>query len=90
MKLVPIADNQNVLSFENGIKVFFSYRTPVAAFRPGKGWIRTEQKYSATTSKHINIWLGGLNATTVPQSEIDNLVEAQVDNFTKLWMVNNV
>jgi hypothetical protein len=75
MKLIPKGSNQNVLSFDNGIKVFFSYRTPVAAFHPVKGWIRTEQKYSVTTSKHINKWLSGLNATIVPQSEIDNLVE---------------
>ncbi|NDB61161.1 hypothetical protein EB001_22380 [bacterium] len=74
MKLVPHGSNQNVLIFDNGIKVLFSYQTPVAAFHPIKGWLRTDKKFSNTTSKHINKWLAGLNASTISQSFLDNLV----------------
>ena len=75
MKLVPHGSNQNVVIFENGIKVLFSYSTPVAAFHPIQGWLMTEEKYSRTTSKHINQWLKGLTVTVVSQSDINNLVE---------------
>jgi len=75
MKLVPHGSNQNVLILENGTKVLFSYRTPVAAFHPIKGWLRTDRKWSATTTKHINKWLSGLNASIISQSFLDNLVE---------------
>ena len=74
MKLVPHGSNQNVLIFDNGTKVLFSYQTPVAAFHPIKGWLRTDSKFSVTTSKHINKWLSGLNASTISQSFLDNLV----------------
>ena len=75
MKLVPHGSNQNVLIFENGIKVLFSYQTPVAAFHPIKGWLRTSKKYSVTTSKHINKWLAGVSPSIVNQDLIDSFVE---------------
>ena len=73
MKLHQIKANQTQLSMDNGTEVFFSYNTPVAAFIPGKGYVRTEKKWSTTTSKHINQWLDGFDATPVPQSELDAL-----------------
>jgi len=81
MKLIPLASNQTEVKFENNIYVFFSYRTPVAAFVPGMSFIRTKEKYSRTTSKHINKWLASSGAnrstvTEVDQSVIDNLVGA--------------
>ena len=75
MKLVPHGSNQNVLIFDNGIKVLFSYQTPVSAFHPIKGWLMTDVKYSRTTTKHIHQWLRGLTVTVVGQSDIDQLVE---------------
>jgi hypothetical protein len=75
MKLVPHGSNQNVLIFDNGIKVLFSYQTPVAAFHPIKGWLMTDVKYSRTTTKHIHQWLRGLTVTVVDQSDINCLVE---------------
>lgn len=73
MKLNPIGSNRTVLSLDNGTEVFFSYKTPVAAFVPGKGYVRTDRKWSVTTSKHINAWLNG-PAETVPQAYLDSLV----------------
>ena len=74
MKLTPIAANQNEVSFNNGTQVFFSYKTPVAAYLPEKGYVRTEKFWSVTTSRHINKWLKNVtNVETIDQSVLDNL-----------------
>ena len=75
MKLTPIAANQTELSFNNGAQVFFSYKTPVAAYCPSRGYIRTANWFSSTTTRHINKWLEGVNANEVDQAVLDNLVE---------------
>lgn len=75
MKLNPIGSNQTEVERENGVTVLYSYKTPVAAFVPGKGALCTEHRYSVTTSKHINaaVKRWGCSRTNVPQSEIDKL-----------------
>ena len=74
MKLTPIAANQTEVSFTNGTQVFFSYKTPVAAYLPEKGYVRTEKFWSVTTSRHINKWVNGTNATELPQEVFNELV----------------
>ena len=75
MKLVPLAANQTQLELNNGTIVLFSYKTPVAAYVPGQGYVRTNHKWSVTTSKHINRWLRGvIGVASVDQSYLDNLV----------------
>ena len=64
MKLTPIAANQTELNLNNGTQVFFSYKTPVAAYVPSQGYIRTDKFWSTTTSRHINKWLKGVNEVT--------------------------
>ena len=74
MKLTPIAANQNEVEFTNGTQVFFSYKTPVAAYCPSKGYIRTAKFWSVTTSRHINKWLKGITEVTeVPQEMLTEL-----------------
>jgi hypothetical protein len=73
MQLKRIAANQTEVVLNNGTKVFFSYDTPVAAQLPDYEYVRTSTKWSVTTSKHINKWLDGVNATTVSQDILDNL-----------------
>ncbi len=74
MKLTPIAANQNEVSFNNGTQIFFSYKTPVAAYLPEKGYVRTSKFWSVTTSRHINKWLQGVtNVDEIDQSILDNL-----------------
>lgn len=73
MNIKPIGSNQTELHLNNGTVILFSYQTPVAASTTN-GWLRTDQHYSKTTSKHINQWLPG-NARIVPQSELDALAE---------------
>lgn len=74
MKMRKAGNNMTELSLTNGTDVLFSYETPVAAYVEGEGYVRTETRYSITTSKHINKWLNGMAAREVPQTFIDALV----------------
>ena len=73
MKINPIGPNQTEVHTARGAVVFFSYRTPVAARMPDGSFVRTSRKWSVTTSKHINRWLGDVKATEVPQENLDKM-----------------
>jgi hypothetical protein len=78
MKVQPIGSNQTQVSLADGTEVLFSYSTPVAALVPGRGWLRTNEFHSVTTSKHINRWLadnmGSTESHAVDQWDLDMLV----------------
>jgi hypothetical protein len=77
MRVKQVTVTSTQISLADGTEVLYSYSTPVAALVPGRGWMRTEQFYSVTTSKHINRWLAencGGEVQTVPQWEVDQLV----------------
>ena len=77
MTIKNVFPNQTEATLNNGDIVFFSYETPVAAFVSGRGILRTEEKFSRTTTKHINAFIERTNpkstVTIVPQAEIENL-----------------
>ena len=73
MKLYQKGSNMTELDL-GFAQVFFSYETPVAARLTDGSLVRTDQWYSATTSKHINKWLQGCDALTVSQYRIDCLL----------------
>ena len=78
MNLNPIKANMTELSTEN-MTVLFSYKTPVAVMiDEGLGYVfyRTNKRWSNTTSRHINQWLGtyGKVASEKPQEYFDNLL----------------
>ena len=73
MKLKQIGSNQNELDL-GFVQVFFSYETPVAARLTDGTLVRTDERYSVTTTKHINKWLQGCDALTVSQYRIDCLL----------------
>ena len=73
MQLTPIASNMTEIETSEE-RILFSYRTPVAAYVFGRGYVRTETKWSVTTSRHINKWLDGVTAEKVAQTYLDNLV----------------
>ena len=77
MKLTPIAANRNVISYNDGTEVFFSYSTPVAGYSNELGYVRTEDWYSSTTTRHINKYLGDIEATKVPQQTINELSQSK-------------
>jgi len=82
MQLTPIAPNMTEIETSEA-RILFSYRTPVAAYVFGRGYVKTEKKWSVTTSRHINKWMEmdmpitGTVAVTpekVEQTYLDNLV----------------
>ena len=86
MQLTPIASNMTEVETSEA-RILFSYRTPVAAYVFGEGFVRTEKWWSVTTSRHINKWIGmdmpvsGYVAVTteeVPQTYLDNLVQGVI------------
>ena len=74
MKLKKIANNVTLIVLTDGTEILISYKTPVAAYR-GDIFYRTEKKWSATTTKHINSWLGCIEATERPQEFFDELLQ---------------
>jgi hypothetical protein len=83
MNLNPIRTNMTELELD-GMRVLFSYKTPVAVFiREGTGvytWhqYKTNKFWSRTTTRHINAWnpLGGAYGIR-PQEYFDRLIEAK-------------
>ena len=71
MNIKQVGSNQTELHLDNGNIVFFSYETPVAAYTETLGYIKTDKRYSVTTTKHVNKWAG--HHMTVPQATIDNI-----------------
>jgi hypothetical protein len=43
-----------IIALDDGREVFQSYGTTVAAFIPGRGMVKTDKKFSVTTSRHVN------------------------------------
>ena len=73
MQLKPIGSNMNEIVVK-GKSILFSYSTPVAGWDEN-GAFRTDEKFSVTTSKHINRYLGGKDVgRVVEQSWIEGLV----------------
>ncbi len=77
MQLNPIGPNQTEVERQDGTTILYSYKTPVAAFVPGKGALCTTTKYSRTTSKHITLALNRWGATrhNVEQNEINAIAD---------------
>ena len=92
MKLKSIKANCHELELDNGVSVLFSYETPVAISLPGVirvtnldgvsleyvGVIKTNQKFSKTTSAHINGWTS--TTKTLPHEEFLALVNVAVSS----------
>ena len=82
MKLKRLSGNSTLLQYGDLSKteVLFSYETPVAIRWLGSGAaFVTEEKFSRTTSKHINKYLESvpshLDVKRVPQSWIEDHVQ---------------
>ena len=93
MKLQSFAVNRSLLTFDDGTEIYFSYETPVAGYSNKLGYVKTNQWYSSTTTRHINryfnhVWLNSnlvgfdpdKDVTTVDQSVINNLIKEYIPN----------
>ena len=81
MQLTPIASNMTEVETSEA-RILFSYRTLVAAYVFGEGFVRTEKWWSVTTSRHINKWIDGVPAKEVSQTYLDNLVQGVIMNIS--------
>ena len=68
-----MSSNTSTVQLTDGREVCVSYGVPVAAFIPGRGYIKTSRKYSTTTSKHANAYAGD-RATVLPDEEFRALI----------------
>ena len=87
MKLHSYATNRTLLTFDDGTEVFFSYETPVAGYSNELGYVRTNQWYSSTTTRHINRYIYDSHPDTatftckeVDQETINNLIREYIPN----------
>ncbi len=83
MKLHSFATNRTLLTFDDGTEVFFSYQTPVAGYSNSLGFVKTNQWYSSTTTRHINRYINDStfridDVKTVDQNVINKLVPIPV------------
>ena len=86
MQLTPIASNMTEVETSEA-RILFSYRTPVAAYVFGDGFVRTEKWWSVTTSRHINKWLDGGIAKEVSQPYLDNLVQGVIMSISNAFFL---
>lgn len=78
MNLKQVGSNMTELKLAHGLTVLFSYSTPVACVWTNGDtyqYFKTEKKWSATTTRHINKWVSGNGAWYKPQEYFDNLVK---------------
>jgi hypothetical protein len=75
LKLKQIGSNQTSLRFPKG-EVFFSYETPVAAriYNRDIEKVATKEKFSRTTSRHVNAWLGRGEYEEVEAKSFDDIL----------------
>lgn len=78
MNLKPLGPNRTEVTIQREhetLRILYSYETPVACCNQG-GFYKTSQKWSKTTSKHINQWFdGNPHVQERPQEFFDNLVK---------------
>ena len=73
MKIKQIASNMTEATVNN-ITLLYSYETPVAGY-DDQGAFRTDEKFSRTTRKNINQYLGGADVgRVIPQADIEGMV----------------
>lgn len=73
MKIKRLGNKNAIIITKNdGAKVLVSYSTPVAAIIEGIAY-RTEQFWSVTTSRHINLFVSE-TAEKKPQAFFDGLL----------------
>lgn len=71
-----MSQNQTRVQLTDGREVLVSYQTPVAAYIPGRGYVRSDKYWSRTTSKHVSQYCGrpGQGNEVVPDVEFLKLI----------------
>lgn len=76
-RVQSLGANRTQITLTNGDLILVSYKTPVAALISGQGYVKTEQRWSNTTSKHIGQFCDGTakDVPTRPQEFFDTLLQ---------------
>lgn len=75
MRLHKISVNETEIHHADR-DVFYSYNTAVVVRLDGHGWLRTDKRWSVTTSRHINRYVPNTaTVERVPQDTIDRLAD---------------
>ena len=82
LKVRNIGSNQTQVHVNDRIVILVSYETPVAAHVEGRGYFRTSQYHSNTTSKHIARWLGDAKDRAAVRSPewFESLVQGNIQD----------
>ena len=86
MQLTPIASNMTEVETKDA-RILFSYRTPVAAYVYGVGYVKTDKWWSVTTSRHINKWIGNCTTREVSQTYLDNLGQGVIMSISNAFFL---
>lgn len=73
MQLHKISQHETELWLDTGEIVLLYQHIPVAAMK-ATGYVRSEVRHSDASSLCVSQWLEGLDATTVRQSTLNNLL----------------
>lgn len=75
MELQRLGANVAVINLSSGARILFSYDTPVAAYIPGEGYIKSERFFSRTTTAHVAQFLKGNQGATVTHETLTRLAQ---------------
>lgn len=85
MKIQQVGKKNMCLGHHNGWTIVYSYGVPVVVMNEQQETLLvTEKKFSVTTSRHINFFLGDLsekfceNRYDCPQSFLEETIQVQV------------
>jgi len=79
MKLKPIGLNRTEID-TGRFRILYSYSIPVASYSKHENqYFRTHIKYSVTTSRHINSWIGQNSSKMVRQAEINSMASGKLE-----------
>ena len=73
MRLKQLGPNQAELITNHEYRILYSYETPVAGYSPLIGWFKVNKKYSVTTTRHINKYLGDISAVALSPETIEQM-----------------
>tara|TARA_R100000231_G_C5202514_1_gene127846 strand:- start:147 stop:416 length:270 start_codon:yes stop_codon:yes gene_type:complete len=87
MKLQSFATNRTLLSFDDGTEIFFSYETPVAGYSNLLGYVKTNQWYSSTTTRHINRYFQDAYYPS-PVGQVSEVNQEIINNLFREYIPN--
>ena len=90
MKVKNIGSNMTLCILCDGAEVMFSYETPVAGHDNTGIAFRTTEKYSVTTTKHINKYLRDSHSATVEKLTSSEILELLAAPYTGALSIDEV